>query len=149
MQITNSPTNLDIYYCENCHGIVASTDLEQLNPQLITACPFCSEDALVLLPKEDYQQNFNPNLFPSPQNIILKNFFDTADNALNLLNRFAVTDPMSLLREQFAELASFKDVHLLVSSQIELTLRVDIDGLENIEIRADGTDLTENLPQIT
>ncbi len=143
MQITNNPTNLEIYYCEECQGIVASTDLNKVTDDDPSVCPFCSQDSLVKLPKEDYQENFNPDLFPTPQNIILEKFFQTADNTFELLNTFAQTDSMILLQEQFFNLSSFLNVHLLVNPEIELLLKIEIDEDNAIAIKSGGTDLIE------
>ena len=141
MQITNNPTSLEIYYCENCGGIVSTTDLSQAIDNLPNGCPFCNLQTLTWLKKEDYQENFNRNLFPSPQNLILEKFFETADNTMALLNTFAQTDSMILLREQFANLDSFQSVDLLVNPDIELLLKIEIDEHNAIAIKSDGTDL--------
>ncbi len=141
MKITNNPTSLEIYYCENCGGIIASTDLDKLLENPPNGCPFCNEESLTWLQKNDYQNNFNRNLFPSPQNLILEKFFETADNTMALLNTFAQTDSMILLREQFANLDSFQSVDLLVNPDIELLLKIEIDEHNAIAIKSDGTDL--------
>ncbi len=127
MEIATTATILNIYYCENCKSIVATTDLSRAIHGESLDCPFCFTDSLVLLPKEDYQQNFDLNLFPYPQNIILKRFFDYADNTLQLLTQFSSLGVLSLLGPQISVIPQLIHYHILIQHNLMISVKLEID----------------------
>lgn len=141
VEITTTPTNLNIYYCENCHGIIATTNLEAIPETLNFKCLFCFEDSLVRLPIEDYQTNFNRELFPYPQNILLENFFIHADNTLNLLTSFAKTGAILLLGEVLTEIESYNGLHILFSPDIKITIKLDVNPNYSTSIFSNASNL--------
>ena len=119
------PTTLEIYFCENCNGIIASTDLTQLNFPSDFHCPFCSEDSLVLLPKSDYQANFNLELFPHPQNILLQTFFQNTDDTSQLLGIFSQVGILSLLPDKMGIMSPLEHTHILISPMLIIEVQLD------------------------
>lgn len=129
---TPTPTTLDAYYCENCHGIIASTDLWQIIDSDHYRCPFCDQESLVLLPKEDYQNNFNPESFPYAQAVILKTFFENADNLAELLAVFSRLPLLGLLPLQLEIMPELEDSHILFSP--ELVITVHLNGIDDYRV---------------
>ncbi len=127
MEITTNPTNLNIYYCENCHGIVATTG-SLTDPKTSNfMCPFCFENSLVFLPTEDYKENFNRELFPYPQNIILEKFFTHSHNTLELLSIFREVGALKLLGFQLQQLSKLKGIDILIRPDLIITVTLDIE----------------------
>lgn len=142
-----TPTTLEAYYCENCHGLIATTDLAKVinSPDLI--CPFCNEDSLVLLPKEDYQDNFNPDAFPFEQGVILKTFFENADNLQQLLTVFSVLPLLELLPYQIQVMPELEDSHILFSP--ELVITVQLNGINDYRVTITSDQIHDISPLVT
>ncbi|MDJ0730766.1 MAG: hypothetical protein QNJ33_12310 [Crocosphaera sp.] len=134
--VTTNPTNLNIYYCEDCYGIVATTDLTSLLKTSIDKCPFCSQDNFIMLPKEDYQPDFNLDLFPFPQNIFLEKFFQYADNTIELLTAFSEIGALSVLPEQLAQIPQLNNLHILINPDLLITVNIEISEDDFIRISA-------------
>ncbi len=148
VETTTNPTSLEIYYCENCHGIIASTDIERLEFESELHCPFCDEDSLILLPKEDYQDNFDRELFPSPQDILLETFFRYADDSDQLLAVFSQVGLLSLLPDKMAIMPPLQDIHILISPSIIIKIELDGgDGYISTITSDEINDLTPLIPE--
>ncbi len=136
LELGNTPTNLDVYYCENCQGIVATTDFSRISKTSDHQCPFCLEDSLVLLAKEDYENQFNPDLFPYPQNIILWNFFNYSENTVELLGRFSNLGVLSFLPRQLQIMTEIPVTHLFMKP--DLMVSAELETSENFVIRLES-----------
>ena len=140
MVITSAPTDLNVYYCENCHGIVATTDLSLLSLTSLYHCPFCQEESLVMLSKEDYEINFDLTLFPSPQDEILANFFQHANNTIELLSVFEHISSFKHFGLQLGNFQSLNYVHIFIDPDLKITIQVEnVDKLK-LEIISRDTD---------
>ncbi len=148
MPIASDPTNLDIYYCENCHGIIATTDIDMINALSSIHCPFCLEDSLVKLATEDFADNFNSELFPHPQDIILEKFFQYANNNFELLGAFQVLRIFEALNLHLSVFEGLEYIHISISAELECKIQTqDVDGLF-IEIKQTIPDIATRLNQI-
>ncbi len=90
-----------------------TTDPLDIAPGVEVYCPHCQQDALILLDKEEYSQNFNPDAFNYPQNLLLKTFFENVEDRAKLFTLFAVEQPLLACSEQIKDLTiviSFKFV---------------------------------------
>ncbi len=144
---TPTPTTLEIYYCENCHGIIASTDLSKLDLESEYTCPFCNEDSLVLLPKEIYQVSFNPDVFPFNQGILLQTFFSYADNLVALLGVFSSVGIFSLLPKQIEVMPPLENAHIFFTP--ELIATVQLDGADEHRTTITSDQIHDITPLIT
>ncbi len=108
-------------------------------------CPFCSEETLVLLPKEDYQENFNRELFPYPQNIILEKFFNHSHNTLELLSMFREVGALKLLDFQLQTLFTLKGIHILIEPDLITTVKLDIEDNYFVTTTSNNTADIESL----
>ncbi len=97
MSRSSTPANLSAYYCEACSGIIVTSDTEKVEEKYGINCPFCSGESLTLLDNEFHQNNFDPSLFPSPQNLLLKNFFERLPNSKELFDLFGRNNPIELI----------------------------------------------------
>lgn len=131
-----NPTDLEIFYCEHCHGIIASSDLSAVPETDNSNCPFCNEPSLVKLAKEDYKNNFSIDLFPYPQNILLWNFFEFSDSTLSLLNRFSRLSVLSALRGQLDGVSEIPKTHILVPPELLITVFLEVSSDYEIRLKS-------------
>ena len=113
LKMSTTPTTLEAYYCEDCSYVEITTEPIDLAPGVDVNCPHCEDGSLVLLDKEQYKVNFNPDLFPYPQNLLLKTFFENVDDRVQLFTLFAKEQPLLACSEQIQDLTivlSFKFV---------------------------------------
>lgn len=136
MNLTSNPTTLEIYFCEQCKGIIASDAIADITDIANHKCPFCDQDSLILLPKTDYEGNFNPDNFPYPQNILLWNFFNNSDNAINLLSRFSRFGVLRLLPPQLQVLGELTKTHVFIPPDLNLSLELETGENEIIVIKS-------------
>lgn len=124
MSQTPTPTTLNVYYCENCHYIQANNYESESESFSDNVCPSCGEQSLVLLDKEAYGNNFNMELFPYPQNLILKNFFENANDNVQLFSVFGQEHPIKFLVDN---LAGVEDIY-----QFSIKIQNDLQSLTEL-----------------
>ncbi|WP_107668210.1 hypothetical protein [Cyanothece sp. BG0011] len=130
MTNTPTPTTLEAYFCENCSYLEITTDPIELATKNQVSCPHCGHEALVLLDKEQYSQNFNPDAFDYPQNLLLKTFFENANDRENLFYLFSQEQPLLACSEQIKNLTIVISFKFLVYPTLRSVCKVtDSEGI--------------------
>ncbi len=137
MPINSDPTTLEVYYCQSCLGIIATTDISKINKSFPHNCPFCLNSSLHRLEKEVYGNNFDFSTFPSPQSVILEKFFKYADNTLALLTAFQNVPAFETFSLQLENFSDFTYTYISIKFNYEITIK--LEGTDNVSVEIQET----------
>ncbi|MDJ0509260.1 MAG: hypothetical protein QNJ64_08415 [Crocosphaera sp.] len=133
MADTPTPANLHAYYCETCHGIIVTNNPAKVDEKYHLNCPFCSDESLVLLDNELYQNDFDDNAFPHPQNLLLRQFFMNLDDSALLFSIFGNGNPMEIILQATEYHDDYDHLIILIdqSLNIDCQLFLQNDGFSS------------------
>ncbi len=149
MTLTPTPSDLHAYYCENCHGIVVTNNTVKVDEKYHLNCPFCSDNSLVLLDNDLYQNNFDDNAFPYPQNLLLEHFFSNLNNQIILFSMFGQNNPIELILQATEYHDDYDYLIILIDPSLNIDCQLFLQNNGFSSWRGSGSILIEQLTAMT